>query len=520
MPTVCGLCPVGCNIAATTREGKVKRILSRNHPEVDEGWLCDKGRFAFTHLCAQRPDHRAAPPPAPERLRGDLVGRRARRGGAPAARGGRPVVVALSGAETVEQAYALGELVRRGSARTRRSCRRRRARRSTPSGAAVGDPRRRARGRPRRRARRRARARRRPLAAGRPPRRRRGRHHRPATRTRAAGACADAGTTSSAAALREARARDPVWSGEDGAGGAQSARWPQELGFGASPARARSTCPRRRTAAASPTPGPRPTTARASAPEQIGLLIVSGDEAARRPASRALAERAEHVLVTSMFPSERAAGPTSSSRATSYLERDGTTVNLEGRVQRLRRARDPALRRTSSPGSRSSPSASASSSRRTRRGLRGALGADLRRAAVRRGRRAGRSCAPRERSSRRPSCPSRRARAEGQGPLRPGPLPPLFSGPAVERVPELAVPAARARGRAVARGRGAPRDRDRRRRPRLARTARRSSSARGSTARLRAGVVRIAERARTSWAAASRWRRLTEPWWIALSRRS
>ena len=41
------LCPVGCNISVTTREGKVKRVLSRNHPEVDEGWLCDKGRFAF-----------------------------------------------------------------------------------------------------------------------------------------------------------------------------------------------------------------------------------------------------------------------------------------------------------------------------------------------------------------------------------------------------------------------------------------------------------------------------------------
>src|SRR5438552_9433782 len=52
VPTVCGLCPVGCNIHATTREGKIKRILSRNHPEVDEGWLCDKGRFAFGHLQA------------------------------------------------------------------------------------------------------------------------------------------------------------------------------------------------------------------------------------------------------------------------------------------------------------------------------------------------------------------------------------------------------------------------------------------------------------------------------------
>src|SRR5438034_1123300 len=52
VPTVCGLCPVGCNISATTREGKVKRVMSRNHPEVDEGWLCDKGRFAYAHLDA------------------------------------------------------------------------------------------------------------------------------------------------------------------------------------------------------------------------------------------------------------------------------------------------------------------------------------------------------------------------------------------------------------------------------------------------------------------------------------
>ena len=35
VPTVCGLCPVGCNVNATVREGKVKRIQSRNHPEIE-----------------------------------------------------------------------------------------------------------------------------------------------------------------------------------------------------------------------------------------------------------------------------------------------------------------------------------------------------------------------------------------------------------------------------------------------------------------------------------------------------
>ena len=114
VPTVCGLCPVGCNVHATTREGKVKRILSRNHPEVDEGWLCDKGRFAFTHLYAR---DRISDPLRRIRRRGfeelswddalDEAERMLR------AASGR-IVTALSGSETVEQAYALGRLLRAG----------------------------------------------------------------------------------------------------------------------------------------------------------------------------------------------------------------------------------------------------------------------------------------------------------------------------------------------------------------------------------------------------------------------
>jgi NADH dehydrogenase/NADH:ubiquinone oxidoreductase subunit G len=113
-PTVCGMCPVGCNISATTREGKVKRILSRNHPEVDEGWLCDKGRFAYSHLNAR--DRIAAPvrKAGPRRFEPiaweDALDRveSALRAAGPA------TVTALSGGETVEQAYALGKLLRQG----------------------------------------------------------------------------------------------------------------------------------------------------------------------------------------------------------------------------------------------------------------------------------------------------------------------------------------------------------------------------------------------------------------------
>ena len=52
VPTVCGLCPAGCNTWATMREDRVRRVLSRDKPDVDEGWLCDKGRFAFEHVRA------------------------------------------------------------------------------------------------------------------------------------------------------------------------------------------------------------------------------------------------------------------------------------------------------------------------------------------------------------------------------------------------------------------------------------------------------------------------------------
>ena len=54
IPSVCGLCAVGCNTAVNIREGHVVRVLSRNHPEIDEGWLCDKGRYAFGLLASDQ----------------------------------------------------------------------------------------------------------------------------------------------------------------------------------------------------------------------------------------------------------------------------------------------------------------------------------------------------------------------------------------------------------------------------------------------------------------------------------
>src|SRR4051812_33484285 len=45
--TLCTLCPSQCNVTLTVRDDRVMRVLARDHHEVDDGWLCDKGRFAY-----------------------------------------------------------------------------------------------------------------------------------------------------------------------------------------------------------------------------------------------------------------------------------------------------------------------------------------------------------------------------------------------------------------------------------------------------------------------------------------
>jgi NADH-quinone oxidoreductase subunit G len=56
---ICTLCPSQCNLEFTVRDEKVLRVRSRDatgaatgggpggNPDVDDGWLCDKGRFAY-----------------------------------------------------------------------------------------------------------------------------------------------------------------------------------------------------------------------------------------------------------------------------------------------------------------------------------------------------------------------------------------------------------------------------------------------------------------------------------------
>ncbi|HEX3909124.1 MAG TPA: molybdopterin-dependent oxidoreductase [Solirubrobacteraceae bacterium] len=48
--SVCTLCPAQCNVSLTVRDERVMRVLSRQNDEVDDGWLCDHGRFAYPAL--------------------------------------------------------------------------------------------------------------------------------------------------------------------------------------------------------------------------------------------------------------------------------------------------------------------------------------------------------------------------------------------------------------------------------------------------------------------------------------
>ncbi|GFH36233.1 NADH-quinone oxidoreductase subunit G [Streptomyces pacificus] len=58
-PAVCEHCAGGCAIRTDHRRGKVMRRLAAEDPEVNEEWICDKGRFAFRY--AQQRDRLTTP---------------------------------------------------------------------------------------------------------------------------------------------------------------------------------------------------------------------------------------------------------------------------------------------------------------------------------------------------------------------------------------------------------------------------------------------------------------------------
>ena len=341
VPSVCGLCPVGCNISATTREGRVRRILSRNHPEVDEGWLCDKGRFAFEHLYAgdrvTDPMKRVGRRRLAETSWEDAIDEAERLVRA----AGDRVLLALSGSETVEQAYGLAKLVRQGlgsdavvlpeetSAELDPFRIPLSAIRDARVVAVVGDE---------------------PVAERAPivdlwlrAARRKG--ARVITVAPDGTDQVPPGTAAEQAKklagderLRAAERAVLIWSGPGARGGAELAETARALGLDSKPGSGALYLPA--------TPNGRGVAeAWAAAGEgspaglgKIGCLIVSGDDAAEDPQIRALAAIAESVIAIALYRKSVAGIADLVLPATSYLEREGTLVNLEGRLQRLRRA--------------------------------------------------------------------------------------------------------------------------------------------------------------------------------------
>jgi NADH-quinone oxidoreductase subunit G len=47
--SVCGHCSSGCNVKVDMRRGEIVRVLARDNVEVNDAWICDKGRYAFRH---------------------------------------------------------------------------------------------------------------------------------------------------------------------------------------------------------------------------------------------------------------------------------------------------------------------------------------------------------------------------------------------------------------------------------------------------------------------------------------
>jgi NADH-quinone oxidoreductase subunit G len=348
VPTVCTACPVGCSTSVTIREGKVKRVVSRNHPEVDRGWLCDKGRFTYPHLRAH--DRITTPLRRGPRGLAEVSWDEAIDAAAEMLREAEgSVVTALSGSETMEIAYALARLLRDGAGAS-----------SAVLPEATSD----ALG-----------AFRLPLSAiadaelvvviGDDPvverapivdlwikeARRRGAEIVTYAPTGSVPTAPGSGVqvctelalprNTLGKRLRASEHAVLIWSGSGGGGGARIAELAHALGFEGKDGCGAFHLPATPNGHGVALAWSAASEAEEANPQPIELLVVSGDEAAADPSVRALAEDAERVLAITMFLELAAGWADLILPATAALERDGTSMNLEGRVQRLRRAVPP-----------------------------------------------------------------------------------------------------------------------------------------------------------------------------------
>ncbi|WP_158881543.1 NADH-quinone oxidoreductase subunit G [Amycolatopsis anabasis] len=114
-PSVCEHCSSGCAERTDFRRGKVMRKLAGNDPEVNEEWICDKGRFAFRYTTAA---DRLRRPLVRDAETGELAeapwtqALRVAAEGLAKARDGKGAAVLPGGRLTVEDAYAYAKFAR------------------------------------------------------------------------------------------------------------------------------------------------------------------------------------------------------------------------------------------------------------------------------------------------------------------------------------------------------------------------------------------------------------------------
>ena len=48
--TICSKCAVGCSVTQWQRRGQLVRVTSHENDDIDEGWICDRGRFDYTDV--------------------------------------------------------------------------------------------------------------------------------------------------------------------------------------------------------------------------------------------------------------------------------------------------------------------------------------------------------------------------------------------------------------------------------------------------------------------------------------
>ena len=111
--TVCTGCAAHCNVTLTVRDERVMRVLDREHEGVDDGWLCDKGRFGYQSVHS---DQRITQPlvrEGTELMPASWEKALAAAGGALEKAG--PKAAAVAGGETTnEDAFLLQRLFREG----------------------------------------------------------------------------------------------------------------------------------------------------------------------------------------------------------------------------------------------------------------------------------------------------------------------------------------------------------------------------------------------------------------------